>query len=233
MNVANIKEWLPMPFNLAAGKLFLALIVGVFVVQALYRFTFRFQEWVLALGGIVMACLHVRFVLLFVPFFAPLLAMMLARWIPGYYRAKDKFALNAILMAGMALAIIWHFPSRSDLEENVQRVFPSRAVNYLRSHPLQGPLFNTYGYGGYLIAYLPEQKVFIDGRGDLYELGGAFSDYLQATNLKPAAFFVLKSYGIRACILERGEPLAVVLDNHPDWKRVYSDDTSVILIRKD
>jgi hypothetical protein len=232
LNVANIKEWLPMPFNLAAGKLFLALIVAVFVLQAFYRFTFRLEEWVLALGGIVMACLHVRFVLLFVPFFAPMLATMLARFIPGYYRAKDKFVLNAALMSSAAVATVWYFPSRADLDQKVERVFPSRAVSYLHSHPLQGPLFNTYGYGGYLIAYLPEQKVFIDGRGDLYEVGGAFSDYLQATNLKPAAFSVLKSYGIRACILDRGEPLAVVLGNHPDWKRVYSDDTSVILVRK-
>ena len=233
LNIANIREWLPMPFNLAAGKLFLALIVGVFVLQAFHRFTFRLDEWVLALGGIVMACLHVRFVLLFVPFFAPLLATILARFIPGYYRAKDQFAFNAVLMVGMAVAMIWHFPSRSDLDEKVQRAFPSRAVNYLRSHPLKGPVFNTYGYGGYLIAYLPEQKVFIDGRGDLYEIAGAFADYFQVTDLKPAAFSVLKSYGIRACILDRGEPLAVVLGNHPAWKRVYSDDTSVILVRKD
>ena len=233
LNVANIREWLPMPFNLAAGKLFLALILGVFVLQVFYHFTFRFHEWLLALGGTVMACLHARFVLLFVPFFAPLLATMLARWVPPYDRAKDKFAFNAVLIGGLAAAMIWYFPSRADLDEKVERAFPARAVSYLHSHPLQGPLFNSYDYGGYLIAYLPEQKVFIDGRGDLYEIAGAFADYFQVADLKPAAFSILKSYGIKTCVLNRAEPLAVVLVNHPDWKRVYSDDVSVILVRKD
>jgi hypothetical protein len=94
-------------------------------------------------------------------------------------------------------------------------------------------MFNNYGYGGYLVANLPEQKVFIDGRGDLYELGGAFADFLQVARLKPAAFWVLRSYGIRMCLLERDEPLAVVLAEHQDWKRIYSDDKSVIFVRQD
>src|SRR4029077_20274141 len=111
-----------------------------------------------------------RFVLLFVPFFAPILATMLARWLPGYKRETDKFALNGVLMAGGVLVIVWYFPSRANLEQRIEKEFPVRAVNFLRSHPAQGPLFDNYGYGGYLIANLPEYKVFIDGRGDLYEL---------------------------------------------------------------
>ncbi len=233
IGVQTVMEWKPMPFEIAGGKLFLAILVGVFVLHTLYRFTFRLHEWILALGGIVMACLHVRFVLLFVPFFAPLFATMLARWIPAYNRPKDKFALNAVLMAGVALAMLWRFPTLPDLQEKVQRTFPSRAVAYLRTHPFRGPLFNTYAYGGYLVAFLPEHKVFIDGREDIYEFQGVMGDYIQATDLKPAAFWVLKSYDIRTCMLYRAEPLAIVLDNHPAWQRVYSDDSSIILVRKD
>jgi hypothetical protein len=94
-------------------------------------------------------------------------------------------------------------------------------------------MFNSYNYGGYLVRYLPEHKVFIDGRGDLYELGGAFSDYLQISMIRPAAFSLMKSYGIHFCLLGRGEPLAVVLAERPEWKRVYSDDLSVIYERQD
>ena len=233
LNVANVLEWMPMPFHIGGGKMFLALLIITVVLQMMYHFTFRLQELLLAIGGMAMAVLHVRFVLLFVPFFAPIFAVMLARWIPAYSRNKDKFVLNAVIMTAAAAAMIWYFPSRSNLEKKVERSFPVRAVNYIRSHPVPGPMFNTYGSGGYLIAYLPEHKVFIDGRGDLYELGGAFSDYLQVTQLKPAAFSVIRSYGIQTFLLDRGEPLAVVLGAHPDWKRIYSDDTSVILVRKD
>ncbi|HEY6130139.1 MAG TPA: hypothetical protein VIW23_18345 [Candidatus Acidoferrum sp.] len=233
LNVAYVIEWAPMPFNLYWGKLFLALLAGAFLLQMMYQFTFSLQRWILAIGGIVMACLHVRFVLLFAPFFAPILAIMLARWIDGYQRDKDKHFLNAVVMAAVVVATLWYFPSRSELEREVEKQFPVRAVNSLHSHPMPGPMFNTYGYGGYLIANLPEQKVFIDGRGDLYELGGAFADFVQVEKLKPAAFSVLRSYGIRMCLLERSEPLAVVLAEQQDWKRVYSDDQSVIFVRQD
>ena len=107
-----------MPFNIYWGKLFLALLVGTLCLQLVYRFTFRLQQWILAVGGIVMACLHVRFVLLFAPFFAPILATMLARWIDGYHRNKDKFVLNGILMAGAIFASVWYFPSQADFEHD-------------------------------------------------------------------------------------------------------------------
>ena len=233
LNVAYVEEWFPMPFNIYWGKLFLALLVGVFVLQLMYRFTFRLQQWILAIGGTVMACLHVRFVLLFAPFFAPILAIMLARWLDGYRREKDKYVLNAVVMVAIVFATVWYFPSRSELERDIEKQFPVRAVNFLHSHPVPGPMFNNYGYGGYLIAHLPEQKVFIDGRGDLYEVGGAFADFVEVAKLKPAAFSVLRSYGIRMCLLERSEPLAVVLAEQQDWKRIYSDDQSVIFVRRD
>src|SRR5205814_3407210 len=56
--VQNVTEWLPIPFNNMWGKLFLAVIVGTFVLQTLYQLKFRLEQWVLAIGGAVMACLH-------------------------------------------------------------------------------------------------------------------------------------------------------------------------------
>jgi hypothetical protein len=233
LGVGNVTEWLPMPFNSFWGKLFLGVVVGAFVLQTLYHFKFRLQQWVLGIGGVVMACVHVRFVLLFSPFFSPILAIMLARWLQPYHREKDKFVVNAVLMAGVAFAMVWYFPTRSKLEHVVETQFPVRAVNFLHSHQLQGPLFNNYAYGGYLIGNLPEHKVFIDGREDLYEFEGVMADYLQVVNFRPAAFSVLKFYGIRMFVLQQDEPLAVVLAEHPDWKRIYKDDTSVIFVRGD
>lgn len=232
MNVANVLEWQPMPFNIAGGKLFLGLLAASFILQLLFRFAWRLDELLLALGGTMMACLHVRFLLLFVPFFAPLFAVMLARWLRPYNRNVDKFLINAALMAGVIFAMVWYFPSRLRLEQAVEKRFPVGAVNYLRNHGIRGPLYNTYGAGGYLIWALPQQKVFIDGRGDLYELGGAFNDYLQVASLKPAAFHVLDAYRIQTCLLQRLEPLATVLTQNAGWRQVYTDSTSVIFVRR-
>jgi len=232
LGLAYVAEWLPMPFNVFMGKMFLGVLAGSFVLQTMFHFKFRLQQWILAIGGIVMACMHMRFVMLFAPFFAPILAIMLARWIDGYRREKDKFVLNGVLMAAVIFAVLWYFPKQSALEHSVEKQFPVRAVNFLHAHPVEGPMFNSYGFGGYLMGHLPEHKVFIDGREDLYEFEGVMNDYLQVSLLKPAAFSVLKAYGIRACILVRGEALAVVLAEHQDWERVYSDDQSVIFVRR-
>lgn len=233
INVANIYEWQPMPFSLPGAKLFLVLVLGFFVLQMALRFTCRLEELVLFLGGTVMACLHVRFLLIFVPFFAPLFVGILARWVPAYDRAKDRYVLNAIFIAALIAAMVRYFPSQADLQRIVGEKFPARAVDYIREHTVPSPMYNTYGFGGYLVWSLgPAHRVFVDGRGDVFEPGGVFSDYLHIANLQPGAFSVLRAYGIQSCILERSEALATVLAALPDWQQVYSDNVSVIFVRR-
>ena len=72
ISVANILEWQVMPFNLIGGKIFLVLVLGFFLAQMAFRLSWHVYEILLFLFGTAMACLHVRFLLLFVPFFAPL-----------------------------------------------------------------------------------------------------------------------------------------------------------------
>jgi hypothetical protein len=229
VNVASVLEWQPMPFNILGGKLFLALLLGFLLFQVAFRFTWRLEELTLFLFGTTMACLHVRFLLLFVPLFAPMLSMILARWLPRYEKEKDKYLLNALLMAGMIAAMIHYFPSLEDLREKVANHFPVRAVEYLRQHPVPGPMFNTYGYGGYLL--WAGHKVFIDGRGDLYERGGVLSDYMHITLAKPGALAVLEGYHVGSCLLERDEPMSTLLSASPNWKKIYSDNVSALFVR--
>lgn len=231
VNVANILEWQPMPFNLMGGKIFLALLLGFFVAQVAFRFTWRAEELTLFVFGTTMACLHLRFLILFVPFFAPFLVTILARWLPRYDRAKDKFVLNAALIGLVIGAIVHYFPTNANMRRLVAKTFPADAVQYIHQHPVPGPMFNSYGFGGYLVWALPEQKVFIDGRGDVFERSGVFSDYLHISNLKPGALAVLNGYGVQSCLLERDEPLATLLSASPSWKRVYWDDVSALFVR--
>jgi hypothetical protein len=229
--IANVMEWQVMPFSLFGGTIFLALVLGFFLAQVTFRFPWRVYEMLLFLFGTGMACLHVRFLLLYVPFFAPMFATMAARWISGYDRSKDKYLLNAALMAGIVVAIVHYFPSRAYLEKRVADQFPVHALEYIRQHPLPGPLFNSYGFGGYMI--LSGYKTFIDGRGELFEEVGVFGDYMHITLLEPGAMKVLEGYGIRSCLLERDEPLATVLSFMPDWQKVYSDNVSALYVKRD
>lgn len=232
VNVANIQEWQPMPFNMGGGKLFLVVVVAFFAAQLLTRVTMLVSDAGLFFGGFAMACLHRRFLLLFVPFFAPVAAVLLARWLPAYDRKKDHFYLNAAIMAATIVGVVWYFPKTGDLEKATARLYPVHAVEYLRSHPINGPVFNTYGFGGYLVGNLPGQPVFIDGRGDLYERAGIFAEYIEVSDLKPAAFRILNQHRIQACLLERKESLSTALAAMTGWELQYSDAVSALFVRR-
>ncbi|MGC1965958.1 MAG: hypothetical protein WA673_05825 [Candidatus Acidiferrales bacterium] len=229
--IANILEWQVMPFNLVGGKIFLGLVLGFFLAQMAFRFSWRIYEILLFVFSTAMACIHVRFVLLFVPFFAPLFVTVLAQWVPGYDRSKDKYLLNFALMAGIMIAMVHYFPSKTDMEKKVADQFPVHALEYVRLHPVPGPMFDSYGFGGYMI--FSGYKTFIDGRGELFEEVGVFGDYMHITMLKPGAMKVLGAYGIQSCLMQRDEPFSTVLASMPDWQKVYSDDVSALYVKRD
>jgi len=233
LNVASINEWQSMPFNLWFGKLFLLLLIAFLVAQIALRPTWRLEEFALFLVGTVMACLHARFVLVFVPFFAPLLAVLLARWVPRYEWAKDKHVLNAVLMALVVTGAVRFFPPLAKLGALVGERYPANAVQFVRANSVPGPMYNNYTFGGYLIYALgPEHKVFIDGRADVYERGGVLADYGRISGVQPEAPALLKAYQVRSCLLERGEALGTLLAASGDWQQVYGDKVSVLFVRR-
>lgn len=232
INVANIQEWQSMFFGEFFGKLFLALILGFLLAQVTLRGAWRLEEMVLFLAGIVAACLHLRFLLVFVPFSAPLFAVILARWIPLYEPAKDKYVINATLMAMGVGTIVWFFPSRAKLESIMEEKWPVKAVEYLKQHPAPRPMYNTYGFGGYLIWQLDGQnKVFVDGRADVYERTGVLADYLKISRLALAGPALLDAYGIQSCLINYDEALSTYLAHSPAWQRAYSDNVSALFVR--
>jgi hypothetical protein len=93
-------------------------------------------------------------------------------------------------------------------------------------------MFNEYGFGGYLVWSMPTHKVFIDGRGDVFEQAGVFSDYLSVMNLKPESLAILRSYNIESCLIPPDAPLATLLAARSDWKRIYHDKLTAIFVRQ-
>jgi hypothetical protein len=233
MGDANVSEWMPILAFTGLGKFFLVLIFGSFILQIALGMAWGLQELVLFLGSAVLTFLHARFVLVFAPFFVLLLGRVLSRWLQPYSPAKDKYVINGILMAGLLAAMIHYFPTRADLEQKVADRFPVQAVEYLRQHPAPGPMFDSYFFGGYLVWSLgPGQKVFIDGRSELYEGAGVLAEYLDISHLNPGGLSVLRRHHIQACLLQRNEMLATVLSALPDWRIAYSDHTSILFVRR-
>jgi hypothetical protein len=230
LNVSNISEWQVMPFDTLGGKLFLLVTVLMVALQVIFRHRWRAEEVLLAVLGASAACLHFRMLLLFVPFAAPLLGTMIARWVEPYKRQRDLVLANALIMAIIFGAMFHYMPSGVFLEEQISKSFPVAAVKFLDSHDVPEPMLNSYGFGGYLIG--SGRKVFIDGRGDLFERSNVLGDMITIAQIKPGALRQLDKYAIRSCLLARSEPLTEVLGASPAWKRVYQDETATIFVRR-
>ena len=112
------------------------------------------------------------------------------------------------------------------------QVFPVEAVNWLQEHPQQGEMFNSFTWGGYLLYRLwPEKQVFIDGQTDFY--GEALSrEYAQVMNAAEGWQSILNNYHVEWAILPSRDAIVQALKSDPEWERVYSDATAVILRRK-
>ena len=232
ISVANIYEWAPLPFDLLMGKLFLGLLILFLLAVLALRPTFRLEEVGLLLPAIYASCMHRRFALLFIVVFTPFLATILGRWVPPYRPQKDRYVLNAVLIFLVVAGLLSFFPSSERLARVMPRKFPVGAVEYLKQHPLEGRIYNEYFWGGYLIWARPGKNVFIDGRADIYEYAGVFSDYLAIARMAPNALFLLRKYDIDACLVEPNTPLSTLLRALPDWQITYEDKTSALFVHK-
>jgi hypothetical protein len=105
------------------------------------------------------------------------------------------------------------------------------AVDYIRRTGLSGPMLNDYVFGGYLIWALPEHKVFIDGRADVFDWVGVFAEYGRWATLADDPKLMLDKYHVRFCLLRRDAPIARVMPYLPGWHRAYSDEIGVVFVR--
>jgi len=125
-----------------------------------------------------------------IPIFALIAAPILAQHVWGivktngwerYFTRPEApatgFALifNIVFLlapASLGLVRVTHFVSNQPAYE--AKNYPQAAVNFLTAHQLPGPIYNRYGWGGYLIRRLhPTYQVYIDGRADVGQAAGA------------------------------------------------------------
>ena len=107
---------------------------------------------------------------------------------------------------------------------------PVKAVEYLHANP-GGKLFNEMGYGSYLIWALPEQKVFIDPRVELYPFE-QWQDYIRISR-GTRYNELLTKFGADRILLNSAiqKELAIQLHNDPLWLLEYEDDRAQIWMR--
>src|SRR5690606_32183221 len=97
---------------------------------------------------------------------------------------------------------------------------------YLQSHDLEPEMFNSYNWGGYLMFKLPQYRVFVDGRTDLY---GDFVFVYRDIALALGDWrTLLEEYQIQFIVIEKNSPLDLALRDDGAWVLSYEDDLAVI-----
>ena len=145
---------------------------------------------------------------------------------PADQPLSRKVVASLALLAGFATTALL---TTHDLTP-ARSLTPSAALDAL-TRAKAGPIFNDYGFGGYMIR--AGVAPFIDGRAELY--GGPFiARHHRAVTLEdlPDLLRLLDEYKIGATLLAPGRPAVALLDRLPDWERLYGDDIAVAHVRK-
>jgi hypothetical protein len=139
--------------------------------------------------------------------------------------------LRGMAVAGAVLLAISAVAFRGDLAREADDSTPAAALAAVKAQHLEGPVFNDYAFGGYLI--YSGIAPFVDGRVELY--GDAFLNrYFNAVFLLSGELpQLLGEYRVTWTLLSAQSQAAVLLDHLPGWRRLYADDIAVVHVRDD
>jgi hypothetical protein len=149
---------------------------------------------------------------------------------------EPRRAVVGFTAVALVTAVWWTAPARGSWyfvpRLGVAEIFPAGAVEYLKRHRPPGPLFNDYGWGGYLVWQLyPDYRVGIDGRAAVYG-PRRFAEYTEIADLGPRWRETLDGSPARLALIKTGSPLAIALRAAPDWQVLYEDRLAVVLAKR-
>jgi hypothetical protein len=113
------------------------------------------------------------------------------------------------------------------LDRAISAEYPVNAVNFLRRNPVPGPLYNNLNWGGFLMWYMPQYPVAIDGRNDLYgdDLDKIFYG-VQSAEKSYLTDPYLNQSGV--VLLDSKLPLARILSIDPRFELIYHDNIATV-----
>ncbi len=236
-----ISEWVPLsadPFGFWFYSVSILIIIVVFFIVVINKKVWKHTLWVLPLlPFFILAYLANRNV-----FLAYISAVLIIGWIFSQIPFRK---LMIIVIALVVVVHIWFISEKRSFAYGERLYYPVHATEFIKEN-LKGNMFNEYGYGGYLLYNLyPDQKVFIDGRTDLY-LCCEIPDLMEMTTLKRLPDKDYKTYldslwnkyNISFVVMRTEKNTVMrkvgnILSNNPDWSLVFWDDHSEIFVRRD
>jgi hypothetical protein len=148
---------------------------------------------------------------------------------PVLFRPKWQRRINltvVLLLALLAfLKVVW-VTEPGSVNQQISQGFPTGARDYLKVNLPEGELFNEYNWGGYLIFNLPEYRVYVDGRTDLFG-DEILLEWEQVVKGDDGWKEILAKWDIHLVLLQPDRPLVKLLAD-AGWELLYSDKVAVL-----
>jgi len=154
--------------------------------------------------------------------------------------AQQGIANKEYLYVGAGVAILLGIsflsvPNSQVLETRLERVLPVKACEYIQQNHLPGPIFNDYGWGGYLMWKLPEYPVSIDERLNLYgeEFSGAyFETVMGKRRMETLPGFTRDQIILFPASMPMTKALTTIPVLQHQFREVYRDKIATVLVRR-
>ncbi len=234
-----VQEWMSPDFAHPATWPFVGLALALLAACWASRRGFDFGDFFLAGGTFFMALSSARHISFFALVATPIIARHLHAlavrngWSirRGGEASTVGLALNLALVGLVAfgtLARVAYVSSSDAVDRALALNYPVASAAHLQDSAIEGNLFNSYNWGGYLILYAPDLPVFIDGRTDLHR--HALAEYAAAAFGTRAWEDVFARRDIGVALIERDSPLASRLDEDARWRLEFQDEASSVFV---
>ncbi len=245
------KDWLKggewRPIDVLADPVHEVLLLGLLAATLIAGLRLRLSKAAFVIVLLHLFLAHVRFAYLFY-FLAPLACSYeIAQQRPslGHFlrqRAFDRGPLATMAKHGrgtaaalslLSAALIAHMLIGSNLRPPSD-IAPANALGFARAANISGNVLNSGEFGGFLI--FEGVKTYVDGRGDQLFDNAFLAEF--AAGMRPGgdeAFGkLLKHYDIAWALLRASDPkLSVMMDQQPNFHRVFQDKDAIVYVRSD
>lgn len=114
--------------------------------------------------------------------------------------------------------------------DHAAKALPVRACDFIRTHHLPAPVFNSIEWGSFLTWELPNYPVAIDIRVEAYQdLAARYFAVSQGeVPLDTDPSFVRA----QTILLDKNSPLSKALRKFPNFKLAYEDDLAAVFVKQ-
>jgi len=172
-----------------------------------------------------------------------------------FVKASNKFKINkpqkiGIFLFLLTIILAFHYFTYFKNSESIDLFTETRGIGiyagnensaiFFKKNKIQGPIFNNYDIGGFLIYHLfPNEKVFVDNRPEYYPAQFFENLYVPMQENDDIWKKADKIYGFNAIFFQRmdrtswAQSFLIKRVKDKNWVPVFVDDFSIIFVKND